>query len=153
MRLLVDTGILIRALVPADRDHKVVTRCITLLREHGDELLTMPQNMAEFWNVCTRPLEARGGLGMSIEETAERLRILERIFRVTATPPAVDRTWRRLVAAYKVRGAKVHDVRLVASMIVSEIDGIVTLNEADFKRFPVTCWSPADVLNGLAFGS
>jgi hypothetical protein len=42
-----------------------------------DELVMATQNLAEFWNVCTRPATARGGLGLSIAETDRRLSVLE----------------------------------------------------------------------------
>lgn len=148
MRLLIDTGILIRTMNPSDAAHPDVAQCVARLRRDGHLLMTTHQNIAEFWNVCTRSPESRGGLGMTPMATAERLRILERVFRVIATPPAVYRTWKRLVAAFDVRGTKVHDVRLVAGMLVAELDGIVTMNGADFKRFPVKSWSPQQVLTG-----
>ncbi len=49
---------------------------------------------------------------------------------------AVHREWRRLVVLHEVKGVKVHDARLVASMRIHSIRHIVTFNEADFRRYP-----------------
>ena len=42
--------------------------------------------------------------------------------------------WRRLVVAYAVAGAAVHDARLVASMKVYGVPHLVTVNVEDFRR-------------------
>jgi hypothetical protein len=44
--------------------------------------------------------------------------------------------WRRLVTEHAVRGAKVHDARLVAAMAVHGVTEVLTLNTSDFARYP-----------------
>jgi predicted nucleic acid-binding protein len=109
---------------------------VRALRGRGDTLVTAPQNAAEFWNVCTRPVTARGGLGLSIADADRRLRVIERLFRVIPDSPAAYQTWRFLLVAHGVSGVQVHDVRLVALMQVHGIAHILTLNGADFVRYP-----------------
>ena len=41
----------------------------------------------------------------------------------------------RLVVHYAVAGAKVHDARLVAAMLVHGVPSILTLNDRDFARY------------------
>ena len=58
---LVDTNILLRFLLrnnPADPD---IRQAVRILKTRREQLVTTPQNIAEFWNVCTRPTTARGG--------------------------------------------------------------------------------------------
>ena len=55
MAVLADTGILVRLLERTDPQHAVVRQAVRTLRARGARLVTAPQNMAEFWNVCTRP--------------------------------------------------------------------------------------------------
>jgi predicted nucleic acid-binding protein len=45
-------------------------------------------------------------------------------------------TWRDLVVTHDVRGVQVHDAKLAAAMIVHQIPHILTLNAADFSRYP-----------------
>ena len=43
--------------------------------------------------------------------------------------------FKRLVRQYGVSGKQVHDTRLVAMMLVWNIDKILTLNDRDFLRY------------------
>jgi len=98
--------------------------------------------MAEFWNVCTRPVD-RNGLGLSIPETEWRTRAIESAMGLLVDGEAVHRELRRLVVAYEVRGAQVHDARLAAAMLVHGITCILTMDESDFTRFAgVTAVNP-----------
>jgi len=146
MAFLTDTGILLRLLERSDPQHAVVRQAVRKLRTRGEHLVTAPQNAAEFWNVCTRPA-ARGGLGLSVAEANHRLRLVERLFQVLPEAPAAYATWRHLLVAHGIMGVQVHDARLVALMKVHGITHILTLNLADFARFPsVTAMTPVDVL-------
>jgi predicted nucleic acid-binding protein len=136
MLVLVDSGILLRLLEPTDPQHGVIRGAVRALRGRGDTLVTAAQNAAEFWNVCTRPATARGGLGLSIADTDRRLRIIERLFRILPDSSAAYRNWRSLVVARGVSGVQVHDARLVALMQVHGMTHILTLNGADFARYP-----------------
>src|SRR5689334_10528976 len=118
MLILADTGILLRLLEPTDPKHVEVRNAVKLVRQRGHRVVTAPQNAAEFWNVCTRPVSARGGLGLTVTETDRRLRIVERLFQVLPDAPAAYPLWRSLVVAHGVMGVQVHDARLVALMQV-----------------------------------
>src|SRR5438552_5949766 len=128
MLIEADTGILLRLVNRADPQHAAVRAAARTLKERGDVLATAPQNIAEFWNVCTRPASARGGFGLSVEETDRRVRLIERVFRVLPEDPEVYFHWRRLVTAHGVSGVQVHDARLVAFMLAHRINHILTLN-------------------------
>jgi predicted nucleic acid-binding protein len=136
MLVLVDSGILLRLLEPTDPQHGVIRGAVRALRGRGDTLVTAPQNASEFWNVCTRPVTARGGFGLSIADADRRLRVIERLFRVVSESPSTYQIWRGLLVAHGVRGVQVHDARLVALMQVHGITHILTLNGADFARYP-----------------
>jgi predicted nucleic acid-binding protein len=81
MVVLLDSGILLRLVNRADPEHATVRAALRLLKQRGNVLVMATQNVAEFWNVCTRPASARGGYGLSVAETAQRLRLLERLSR------------------------------------------------------------------------
>ena len=88
----------------------------------------------------------RGGYGLSIEDTARRLRLIERLIQVRPDSDEVFREWKRLVVAHSVKGVKAHDARLVAAMIIHGIAQVVTANPADFKRYSeITAIMPSDV--------
>ncbi len=72
MLILVDSGVLLRLMERADPQHAVIRQAVRTLTGRGDELAAGFQNIAEFWNVCTRPATSRGGLGLDIIETDRR---------------------------------------------------------------------------------
>src|SRR5262245_12235573 len=147
MVILVDTNILLRLRQAADPDYPTIRTALRLLRARGHDLVTTTQNLAEFWNVSTRPATARGGYGLPIAVTERRLRALERIIRILPDTPAAYAHWRQLVVAHSVQGVQVHDARLVALMIVYSVSHILTLNGPDFARYPgITALAPASVV-------
>ena len=135
MVVLLDTGILLRLVDRNDPLHVAVRSAVCAVKVRGDVLAMATQNVAEFWNVCTRPTSARGGQGLSIAETDHRLRVLERIVSILPDSPAVYAIWRNLVVSLGVIGVQVHDTRLVALMQAHAVTHILTLNGADFSRF------------------
>lgn len=145
MTFLLDTNILLRMI---DLDHpmnKDVTNSIKSLRSQNEQLFIIPQNLIEFWNVCTRPLE-KNGLGMTVSETEGEVSRIENLFIVLPDTSKIYLQWRTLVQKYQVKGVKVHDTRLVAAMLVYEIDKILTFNVNDFRRFSeITAIHPTDI--------
>jgi predicted nucleic acid-binding protein len=93
-----------------------------------------PQNVAEFWNACTRPAD-RNGYGLSPRETDRLARVFESQLNFLADNILVHQEWRRLVVAYDVAGVQVHDARLVAAMRVHGIRHVLTFNQKDFARY------------------
>ena len=84
--------------------------------------------------VCTRPADANG-LGNSIP-TANRLTSrIETLFTVLPDSPEAFRERRRLIVAYEVKGAKVHDARLAGMMDAHGITKLLTFNGVDFRRY------------------
>jgi len=76
MRNLVDTNILLRWVKPDDRDYVVVKTIIDNLLKQGVQLCYTSQNLAEFWNTCTRPV-SRNGYGLGTPETDLRTGLIE----------------------------------------------------------------------------
>jgi len=134
MRTLVDTKVLLRA---AQRTHPAAPAAInaikTLYRQQH-VLCLAPQNIVEFWNVCTRPVDVNG-LGLSIAGTDRYARKLKQIFTLVHDSPQTFEKWHELVIRHAVTGAKVHDARLVAAMRIHGITSILTFNGKDFARY------------------
>ena len=125
--------------------HPQAAGAVNTLLESDLEVCLSTQNLIEFWNVCTRPLE-RNGLGMTVEMTDAELTRLEGVFTVLPDSPAIYAQWRRLVRVHGVMGVKVHDARLVAAMLVHEVTHILTFNTDDFRRFSeITAVHPSEI--------
>lgn len=136
MLVLAESGILLRLFEPSDPHHVVVKLAVDILAARRDELVTATQNTSEFWNVCTRPASARGGFGLSVPQAELRLQKVEQRFALLTEPPTAYPIWRNLVVTHAVRGKQVHDARLVALMKAHGLTHILTLNGADFVRYP-----------------
>jgi predicted nucleic acid-binding protein len=132
---LLDTNILLRWIKPDDRDYSLVTSAVERLLRERTALCYTSQNVAEFWNTCTRPL-GQNGYGLSPEQTDHRVKLFEENLRLLPDSLAVHEEWRKLIVAHSVRGVQVHDARLAAAMRVHGVQRILTFNEADFARYP-----------------
>lgn len=91
----------------------------------GETIHTLPQNIAEFWNVCTRPLD-KNGLGLSPAQTDGEVTHLETLFPVLPDAAGTYAQWRRLVVKHAVSGVQVHDARIVAAMVAHSIPYLLT---------------------------
>jgi predicted nucleic acid-binding protein len=146
MAWLIDSGVLVRYVQPRDPDYPLVRTAVRTLKEQGESLFFLHQNMTEFWAVSTRPAAARGGYGMSVAQADARAKLLERAFVRSIETDTAYSNWRRLLTTHSVAGVQVHDARLAASMIAAGIDHILTFNPADFERYAgITAVHPQDV--------
>jgi len=148
MRYLLDTGILLRLLNRDAELHTPIRQAVRKLKTEHHECVCTLQNLCEFWNVCTRPETARGGLGLTFDEAHRRLRTIERIATVLPELPPVVERWKDLIALHQVQGVQVHDTRLVALMDVHAVTHLLTLNPSDFHRFAhIVAVTPEQVLS------
>jgi hypothetical protein len=91
-------------------------------------------------------LPSVSGLGVSLEETDRRVRVIERFYRLLPDTRAVLDEWRQLIVAHGVMGVQVHDARLVAAMNVHQVSHVLTFNVSDFTRYPgITAAHPQTV--------
>jgi len=113
MSCLADTNVLLRFVQQNHPLHGVAVAALDSLLRSGHTVVIGPQNITEFWNVCTRPLE-NNGLGLTPEETEKQVSKLDALFTLLPETPDVHPEWRRLVATHGVSGVRVYDARLVA---------------------------------------
>ena len=148
MAYLLDTNILLRLISPDDPMHAETVAASDTLNARRFGAIIAPQNLIELWNVCTRPAE-KNGLGLTLERTKAEVARLKRLLIFLPDTQAIFSEWSRLVETYEVKGAKVHDTRLVAFMLVHQIDKILTYNVRDFRRFSpeITPVSPKEIIN------
>lgn len=103
MDILVDTGILLRLVIPSDALHSEVRRSIKILISRGEHLLTLTQNISEFWNVCARPATARGGYGFTVDDKSRKVRLIERLISVRPDSELAYQEWKSLLVTHSVK--------------------------------------------------
>jgi len=145
MSVLVDTNVLLRRAQPDHPSHEVAVESVARLLAAGERVCFTLQNIAEFWNVATRPLD-NNGLGFSVPLVFAQVYSIERSLRLLPESPAIYPEWKRLVVRHNVLGVKVHDTRLVAAMKVHSVGKILTFNIRDFAGFDVEAVHPSSVL-------
>jgi len=146
MPYVLDTNVFVRLSNHNDAQREVAINAVRILRERNEDLYYTPQILSEFWNVCTRPTSARGGLGLTTEQTERKARLIEKYCQLLPDSLATHQNWRRLVSAHSVMGVQVYDARLAASMNTYGIQQILTFNTEDFSRFAaITAIHPKDI--------
>lgn len=146
MRIFVDTNVLVRIRQLGSADCLVAESALDRLRNENYRLCLTPQIIYEYWAVSTRPIGANG-LGIAPSEVRGHLSQIKSLFEVLDEDAATFRIWQQLVNSIEVRGKVVHDTRIIASMLLYGLNGILTFNVADFKRFTeIQVITPADVV-------
>ncbi|MBI3945082.1 MAG: type II toxin-antitoxin system VapC family toxin [Armatimonadetes bacterium] len=145
MSWLLDTNMLLRWVQSQHPLHALCGDAIREIRRRHEELLVTPQNLIEFWNVATRPLD-KNGFGYTAAWADAEVSRIERVFDLAPDTGAVYPQWRRLVSAHAVSGVKAHDARLAAVMLAHGITHLLTLNPSDFARYDeITAVHPREV--------
>lgn len=100
------------------------------------EPIVPAQAIYELWSVLTRRAEDNG-IGTKVADADRTLdRCLEMV-RLVPDPPGLFDRWRALCVEHDVKGKPSHDARIAAFTIETRATDLLTLNPADFKRFPV----------------
>ncbi|WP_413198957.1 type II toxin-antitoxin system VapC family toxin [Nostoc piscinale] len=147
MPYLIDTNVLLRSVDLSHPMNPDAVNAIRTLRNCGEKLHIVPQNLIEFWNVYTRPTE-RNGLGRSVVETQAEVNRLKKFFPLLLDTQLIYQKWEKLVVSYSIQGINVHDARLVAAMQVHELTHILTFNISDFARYSeITAVNPSTVIS------
>ncbi|WP_339888925.1 type II toxin-antitoxin system VapC family toxin [Rhodopirellula europaea] len=150
MQYLVDTGVLLRLFVRNDPEHTNIRTLFRELTKRGHSLNTTAQNIAEFWNVSTRPASSCGGYGQDVASTERRVQFIEKMGNVLSDNPDAYLQWQQLVVRHRVQGVAVHDAKLVAVMLAVSISSIITLNGRAFARYTnVTALTPSQAIASL----
>jgi predicted nucleic acid-binding protein len=131
--VFLDSNVLIAASVEEHPSHAVARALAERLAAAGSTTFVSPQVCREFLSVMTRAPVA--GLAFS---TAEALEVLggwlAECSLLDETGDVVGELF-RLVARYDVKGKKVHDANVVATLTANRITRLATLNQSDFRRY------------------
>ncbi|MCS6918625.1 MAG: type II toxin-antitoxin system VapC family toxin [Fimbriimonadales bacterium] len=132
--LLLDTNVVVRALIQDDPEHQLVASAIENCLIVGVQVYICSQNLFEMWAILTRPIEANG-YGLLPQDVSVYFQQIVETFPVIVETPALLEIWRDLCLRYSVQGKQVHDARIVAFAKSVGIQHILTLNTSDFERF------------------
>ena len=132
---MLDTNILLYLADPRAREHIATKSIVAQLLGGGERLVVAAQVLYEFWTVATRPATANG-LGWSVAQARAELGAVRGRFRVLEEPPAVLDLWLDIVVAHDLKGKRIHDAHLLATMQANSVSRLLTCNAADFPAEP-----------------
>ena len=132
--VFVDTNVLLTATDASRAEHGDATRLLNEAGRHGLHLAVSGQIFREYLVVATRPLDANG-LGLSVGDAIANVNEFLRRTHSYDETEEVARRLRQLALTYGVRGKRLHDANIVATMTVYGIRVLITQNVNDFAPF------------------
>lgn len=134
-RVFVDTNILLAATDRSRSNHARSREALEMAGRRGLHLVVNGQVIREYLVVATRPVDANG-LGMTPEDAATNVeRILRRVDVLDETVAVAEQLC-ALTTTRMVRGKRIHDANLVATMLVHGVEHLLTAaNAGDFRDF------------------
>ncbi len=78
----------------------------------------------------------REALSTLVDKKSRFSLVIERDFEFLPDGRDVHDCWPELLVRHEIRGIRVHDARLAASMYVHQVARLLTINVRDFRRFP-----------------
>jgi predicted nucleic acid-binding protein len=105
MSVLVDTNVLLRRTQPNHEHYAAAIDSVARLLGAGEMVCITAQNIAEFWNVITRPV-ASNGLGFSVSLALPEIEKIERILTLLRDSAAIYPEWKRLFVKHSVLGSR-----------------------------------------------
>jgi len=134
-RALLDTNVLVFAMDPEDERHAACYALLERAIEPASGLCVAPRVLAEFYRVVTDPKKVPQA--RTVEEALDALSaFLSRPgLEVLPVPTDLVTRWMDLVRRHQIRGRRLFDVILVATMLANDVRRIYTYNRGDFLPF------------------
>ena len=104
-----------------------------IIKTYGCEIYISRQILREYAVVMTKPGIIENPL--TPEEVVLDIEKWSEIFQVLDETEETTQVLLKLIKTYNIKGKKIHDANIVATMIVNSIKNLFTLNINDFKNF------------------
>jgi len=145
-KVLVDTNVLLEATDEGRPLHEKAWALFQNAPEGGVDLFLGTQVVREYLVVATRPVE-NNGLGMSTEAALENIRRFRKRASLVAETLRAGEVFFEWVGRFGIRGKKLHDLQILATASVADMDALITANDQDFpKSSPLTIIPLSDVV-------
>jgi predicted nucleic acid-binding protein len=132
--LFVDTNVLLTATDESRPLHSEALNLLSGITNRDKRLAASGQVVREYLVVATRPIE-NNGLGLSVTDAEANVTEFLRRLNLYDENEEVSRRLRQLATTHNLRGKRLHDANIVATMAVHGIHTLLTQNGADFAPF------------------
>jgi predicted nucleic acid-binding protein len=133
-RYFLDTNILLAATDELRQGHDKINDVLLRAQRGEIQLYLSGQVFREYLVVATRPRE-NNGFGLSPEEGVSNLNFFRALVELCPETEEVSANLRYLVENYNLKGKRIHDANITATMMAYNIEKILTLNIKDFTPF------------------
>ena len=131
--MFVDTNVLLTATDDSRELHSEATQLLEVSSQDL-RLAASGQVVREYLVVATRPIE-NNGLGLDVQDAEANVNEFLRRLELFDETEEVSRRLRQLAITHCLRGKRLHDANIVATMAVHGIFTLVTQNGRDFMPF------------------
>lgn len=132
MRLLLDTSVLVAAMIEAHPHHARALPWLQRIQSGTDSGVVAAHSLAEVYAILTRlPLQPRIG-----PQLAQRL-IQQNIINVCDIAALTELEYQTLIdhlAAHNIQGGATYDALILHTAAQAAVDHVVTFNIGDFRR-------------------
>ncbi len=129
-----DTNVLLTATDESRSQHREATRLLSNSGSSSIRLAASGQILREYLVVTSRPIDANG-LGLNVRDSVANVNEFLRRLQLFDETQEVAQRLRQLALKYGIRGKRLHDANIVATMATHGIRTLVTENHDDFLRF------------------
>lgn len=128
---LFDTNVLLYLANPQAPEHTRAKAAMAEFLANGQCPVIAGQILLEFWTVATRPVQANG-LGWSTTQAFQQIETFRKRFTLLEEPTAVVDLWLGIVVSHDLKGKRIHDAHLLATMMANGVALLLTFNPSDF---------------------
>lgn len=133
-RYFVDTNVLLAASDQSREKHVEAVKFLESGLSGERRLFTNGQVFREYLVVATRPLE-NNGFGLNPKDALMNIEAFGTCIQLIGEGQAVAQQLQRLVKKYNLKGKRIHDANLVATMRENGLKSLKTFNQDDFAIF------------------
>ncbi len=131
--MFIDTNVLVMSRIPGAPHHAAVRASLERAFVDTEPLRISRQVIREYLSVVTRP--QTWPVAITREEALADVSRLIGIFEILEDGPHVTDSLLSLCREIPVGGRQIHDANIVATMLAHGERRLLTLNEADFRRY------------------
>ncbi|WP_376693775.1 type II toxin-antitoxin system VapC family toxin [Wenzhouxiangella sp. EGI_FJ10409] len=131
-RIFLDTNVLLCASDSSRKQHATALELISEASASGIQLFVSGQVLREYLVVATQPI-SQNGLGMTPEEALGNVEQIKNRTGLAEEGRDVTERLGQLVSRHGLRGKRIHDAGIAATMASAGIEILVSENRSDFE--------------------
>lgn len=140
----VDTNVLVAATDRSRASHSATLNLFDRIPRSGGHLVWSGQVKREYLVVATRPCD-KNGLGLTPTSALENINQFSCFLTLLEENTQVSHRLERLIATHQLKGKRIHDANIVATMTRARVFKLITGNATDYNPFDdIQVYQPAD---------